>query len=822
MKAHKNTGSTQIFPKLRLYNTLSKSLQEVTPLEDGHVRMYSCGPTVYRYIHIGNLRTFAMADWIRRTLQFTGIRVTHIKNITDVGHMRQERLDRGEDKMVSQARQEGKSPWDIAAFYTEAFMRDEQAFQILPAHVFPRATDHIAEMLSIIQSLLQRGFAYEAQGNVFFNVRSYADYGRLSGNSLEHLGGGMHIVNENDPFKRAPEDFPLWKAAEDGRIMAWDSPWGRGFPGWHIECSAMSRKYLGESFDIHTGGVDNIFPHHEDERAQSEGSSGKHYAQIWTHGQHLLADGLKMAKSSGNAYTLEDIQARGFDPLALRFLYCMAHYRSQINFTFSALRSAQTALRRLRLKIAALHSVTGGVYDHRAALQTRAGSYYSAMLAAIADNLNIPKSLALAQTALRDMTLPNESKLGLLLAFDEIWGLNLKESADILQRTEQTPSDIPADAQKMLARRAKLRRQKAYAEADALRAELYGEGFMLRDDALTTTAIPIDFLRNTISSSKDIPFLPEEPDRYRYSVNLLTYNSRADAQRCLESVARNAKYADGRPISLEFVILDNGSTDDTLDYLRSLEKAGAIYGFPVTVLFADHNMGFAAGRNATFKQSRGAYIVMLDTSMEVNGDIWSIIDAQTQSVRVGLIGPYGLVTTDLKEFQESSGPDVDAVEGYCMVFPKSVLAETGMLDEKFRFYRLMDIDYSFEVKKAGYRVVASSAMADRMVKHEHREWYQLNDEERAAKSKKNFDIFRRKRHHCQSLLVMNFHDGQPAPWGHDHILEDADPRFEHGPTADIKHTHEHKHWPDHSHTHPHTHGKSAQWFHESEESEYPR
>ncbi len=822
MKAPKYSNPAQNLPNLRLYNTLSNALQEVTPLEAGHVRMYSCGPTVYRYIHIGNLRTFAMADWIRRTLQFIGVRVTHIKNITDVGHMRQERLDRGEDKMVSQARQEGKSPWDIAAFYTDAFMKDEQAFQILPAHVFPRATDHIAEMISIIESLLQRGFAYEAQGNVFFNVRSYADYGHLSGNSLDHLGGGMHTENENDPFKHAPEDFPLWKNAEEGRIMAWDSPWGRGFPGWHIECSAMSRKYLGESFDIHTGGVDNIFPHHEDERAQSEGASGNQYVQIWTHGQHLLADGLKMAKSSGNAYTLEDIQARGFDPLALRFLYCMAHYRSQINFTFSALRSAQTALRRLRLKIAALESASAGVYDAKDELPVRAERYYSAMLSAITNNLNIPKSLAIAQTALRDAALPNETKLGLLLAFDEIWGLNLKDSANILLRELQSSLNIPEDVQEMIKLRAALRKQKAYDEADKLRDDIYIEGYLLRDGQISTTAVPIDFLGLAISSSKDIPFMPDDPDRYRYSVNLLTYNSRADVQRCIESVARNARYADGWPLSLEYVILDNGSTDDTLDYLRSLEKAGAIYGHPVTVLFADHNMGFAAGRNATFKQSRGKYIVLLDTSMEVNGDIWSIIDEQTQSVRVGLLGPYGLVTSDLKEFQESIGPDVDAVEGYCMVFPRSLLAETGMLDEKFRFYRLMDIDYSFEVKKAGYRVLASPDMAARMMKHEHREWYQLTEEERTAKSKQNFDIFRRKRHHCQSLLVMNYHDGQSAPWGHDHILEDADPRFEHGSAADTKHTHEHKHWPDHSHTHPHTHSKTARWFHEQEESEYPR
>src|SRR5579872_1077733 len=316
---------------LRLFNTLSRTVERIVPLEAGRIRMYTCGPTVYRFIHVGNLRSFTMADWIRRALCEQDIEVTQVKNITDVGHMRQEVLDLGEDKMIAQARREGKTPWDIAAFYTEAFHRDEEKLNILPAHIFPRATDHIPEMIAMVRRLLENGCAYESGGNVFFSVKDFPDYGRLSGNLLENLGQGQHTASEMDPDKRALEDFPLWKVAEEGRVMAWDSPWGRGFPGWHIECSAMSAKYLGPRFDLHTGGVDNIFPHHEDERAQSEAASGQRFVTYWVHGQHLLADGLKMAKSTGNAYTLADLEARGFEPLALRYLYAQVKYRTRLN-----------------------------------------------------------------------------------------------------------------------------------------------------------------------------------------------------------------------------------------------------------------------------------------------------------------------------------------------------------------------------------------------------------------------------------------------------------------------------------------------------------
>ncbi|GAC1628363.1 MAG: hypothetical protein NVS4B9_20000 [Ktedonobacteraceae bacterium] len=266
---------------MRIYNTLTRQIEEVVPQEPGKIKMYSCGPTVYRYIHIGNLRTFVMADWVRRAFEYRGIEVLHVKNITDVGHMRREVVDEGEDKVEAQARKEGKSSLQIAQFYTDAFHEDEAMLNILPAHVFPRATQHVPEMIEIIQKLEAKGIAYAVNGNVYFDIKRFPDYGKLSGNLLEHMMAGVHEGVDAD--RHNVEDFPLWKVAEPGREMAWDSPWGRGFPGWHIECTAMSMKYLGTHFDLHTGGVDNIFPHHEDEIAQSEGYSGEQFVNYWLH-----------------------------------------------------------------------------------------------------------------------------------------------------------------------------------------------------------------------------------------------------------------------------------------------------------------------------------------------------------------------------------------------------------------------------------------------------------------------------------------------------------------------------------------------------------
>ncbi|HLG64458.1 MAG TPA: cysteine--tRNA ligase [Ktedonosporobacter sp.] len=796
---------------MKLYNTLTRSVEEIVPLKAQKIKMYSCGPTVYRYIHIGNLRTFTMADWIRRAFEYRGFEVLHVKNITDVGHMRLEAVDQGEDKMIAQARKEGKTSAQIAQFYTDAFHEDEAALNILPAQVFPRATQHIPEMISIIEGLLQKGLAYEINGYVYYDIKRFPGYGKLSGNLLENMLAGVREGVDAD--RHNPEDFPLWKPAEPGREMAWDSPWGRGFPGWHIECSAMSMKYLGERFDLHTGGVDNIFPHHEDELAQSEGFTGYQFVNYWVHAQHLLADGQKMAKSTGNAYTRAEIEARGFDPMALRYFYTTALYRSRVNFTFRALQAAQTSLDRLRdLAYELLLQADKGAAFSEEPLEH--DPWREQFLSEIEHDLNIPRAMAVVWKMLRSHELEPARRVRLLLDFDRILGFNLKNylQSDLPEKRRDPQTylaAVPAEVANQVRGREELRRQTRYGQADQIRQEVSAEGYAIRDTARGSLVLPrrAEDEFTVLSRSTDAPDHTKMPDLYEFSVNLLAHNSRDDLERCIQSICCHAEQR-----QIELVIIDNGSTDDTLPYLQQLARKGdlvAAQGQPVglQVLFADHNLGFAAGRNATMRCSRGRYIVLMDTSIEVNGDIWDPLAATLADRTIGLVGPYGLVTEDLREFQEASGLDADAIEGYLMAFRRELLPEVGWIDEKFRFYRLMDIYFSFFFKTSGYRVLQSRLVTERVIKHEHREWYSLSEEERATKSKKNYDIFRDRWHHGESLLVANYN---PANlWrGHDHPYH-LEGTHTHAtsemPPPGVMHTHVHRHWPDHSHEHPHYH-----------------
>lgn len=796
---------------MKIYNTLTKRIEEIIPMHAGKLGMYSCGPTVYRYIHIGNLRTFTMADWLRRVFEYRGFEVLHIKNITDVGHMRQEMLDRGEDKMIAQARKEGKSSAQIAQFYTEAFHQDEDALNILPANVFPRATQHIPEMIAIIEGLLNNGIAYHINGYVYYDVKRFPGYGKLSGNLLESMLAGMHEGANTD--RHNPEDFPLWKPAEPGREMAWESPWGRGFPGWHIECSAMAMKYLGEHFDLHTGGVDNIFPHHEDEIAQSEGCTGQQYVNYWLHAQHLLADGQKMAKSTGNAYTRAEIEARGFDPMSLRYFYTTALYRSRLNFTFRALQAAQTALERLRDHAYDLFTRS----DRAQALSVEpleANRWQAAFLAEVENDLNMPRAMAVVWAMLRSQEDDPTTRVRLLLDFDRILGFDLKgyllSDRPLKKRDPQVYLEaVPAEIARQVREREGLRHASHYEQADLVREDLKLEGFAVRDTAQGTLVLPrrSEEEFTVLSSSTDAPDHTRTPDQFDFSVNLLAHNSREDLERCVQSICRHAAHH-----TIELVIIDNGSTDETLAYLEHLARQGNLTSeqgetIAVQVLFADHNMGFAAGRNATMRASRGRYIVLMDTSIELIGDIWQPLQTTLSDPHIGVAGPYGLVTDDLREFREADGLDVDAIEGYLMAFRRELLPEIGWIDEKFRFYRLMDIHCSFFFKTSGYRVVTTPLVAERVQKHPHREWYSLSEDERATKSKKNYDIFRDRWHHGQSLLVANF-DPQHWWYGHDHPqhLEGTHTHpAEELPPPGVMHSHTHQHWPDHSHEHPHYH-----------------
>ncbi len=339
---------------LSLRDTLSRSVRPVEPIEPGVVRMYTCGPTVYRYAHVGNLRSYLLADLIRRTLLYHGVEVFHVKNITDVGHLRDERFDRGEDRMLVQAGLEHKTPAEIAAAYEAAFHADEALVNILPANVFPRATEHVAEMVDLAERLEDAGHAYaSAEGNLYYSVASFPDYGRLSGNTLDELRAGHR--GEIEPDKRDSADFALWKAAGEGRLLKWPTPrWGEGYPGWHLECSAMAMRYLGDRFDIHTGGIDNVFPHHEDEIAQSAPFVGGVPANHWVHGEFLLMSGKKMAKSAGNFQRVTELRDRGIDPLAFRYLVLTSRYAHKLDYSDESIDGAAAALTSLRGRLRAL------------------------------------------------------------------------------------------------------------------------------------------------------------------------------------------------------------------------------------------------------------------------------------------------------------------------------------------------------------------------------------------------------------------------------------------------------------------------------------
>jgi len=797
---------------MRIFNTLTRQVEEIEPIEANKIKMYSCGPTVYRYIHIGNLRTFTMADWLRRAFEYRGVEVMHVKNITDVGHMRREVVDQGEDKVEAQARKEGKTSLQIAQYYTDAFHEDEEKLNILPAHVFPRATQHIPEMIEIIQRLEAKGIAYAVNGNVYYDIKRFPDYGKLSGNLLEHMMAGVREGIDAD--RHNVEDFPLWKVAEPGREMAWDSPWGRGFPGWHIECSAMAMKYLGEQFDIHTGGVDNIFPHHEDEIAQSEGFSGHSYVNYWVHAQHLLADGQKMAKSTGNAYTRSEIEARGFEPMALRYFYTTALFRSRLNFTFRALQASQTSLERLRNL--AYHLLTQADAQHVFSgepLQREESQWRDAFLAEIENDLNLPRAMAVVWAMLRSQEQPT-TKLRLLLDMDRILGFGLKaylqsEQPRRLSEPEVYLAAVPTPVATQVRERAALREQHKYQVADGMRQRLRSDGYLVRDTEQGPLVAPrrLDEEFNVLTRSTDVPDSTLLPDLYEFSVNILAHNSRDDLDRCIQGIQHHVGEH-----SVEIVVIDNGSTDETLPYLQQLARQEKLKGengqyIGLNVLFADHNMGFAAGRNATMRASRGQFIMLIDTSIELTGDIWVPLMEALTPTDVGLVGPYGLVTHDLREFGEATGPDVDAIEGYLMAFRRMLLQEVGWIDEKFRFYRLMDIYYSFFFKAAGYRAVTVPTVVERVEKHPHREWYSLSPEEQRTKSKKNYDIFRDRWHHGESLLVANY-EPQHRWLGHDHShhLEGTHTHPpEELPPPNEMHSHTHRHWPDHSHEHPHYH-----------------
>ena len=454
-------------PSVRLYNTFTRKKDELRPLEEGVVRIYSCGPTVYRYVHIGNLRTFMLPDLLRRSLEYLGYRTQQVMNITDVGHLTDDTFDRGEDKMLVAARLEDKSPEEIAAYYTTAFMDDVRKLNIRPADTYPRATQYIRQMIELITILVEKQHAYEVGGTVYFDIGSFPAYGRLSRNSTAKLMAGAR--GEPDPRKRHPGDFTLWKAAGQHRLQVWPSPWGPGYPGWHIECSAMSMSLLGDRFDVHTGGADNVFPHHEAEIAQSESATGHRVVGAWMHGGLLMLSGARMAKSAGNFLRVTEIEEQRLDPLAFRYLALQAKYRAPLNFSVDGLTGADRALRNLRERIAEWSQ------DHEGEVDPVREEWDSRFSAAVADDLDLPRAMALVAELVRS-DVARSTKSGLLTDWDRVLGLDLA-------RTD-SERVLPAGAEKLIAEREKARAAKDFVRSDQLREELKALGVEVFDRSI--------------------------------------------------------------------------------------------------------------------------------------------------------------------------------------------------------------------------------------------------------------------------------------------------------------------------------------------------
>jgi cysteinyl-tRNA synthetase len=461
---------------VRLYNTLTRRLEEVVPVDDRKIGMYSCGPTVYRYVHIGNLRTFLLADLLRRALEFEGYEVNQVMNITDVGHMTDEVSDAGRDKMDLAVADEGLSPKEIAQKYTQAFLDDTEAIGIKGVNLYPAATEHIPEMIELTERLIQNGHAYEVDGTVYFDVRSFPEYGKLSGNTLDKLRAGHRQELEVDPNKRHPEDFALWKKAGPSRLMKWDSPWGEGFPGWHIECSAMSMKYLGERFDVHTGGVDLIFPHHEDEISQSEGAVGHEVISTWVHGGFLRLKEQKMAKSSGNIVRIGDLEALGIDPLSFRYLTFETRYRREMDFSEDALRAADTTVKRLRQRMAEWGGPAEGLGSVAKAFDERFRD-------AVGDDLDMPRALVILNELASSQAVPDPEKYLLVSSWDQVLGLDAERDA----RAGWQPSD---EVEALVAERDAARASKDFATADRVRDRLQERGLEVMDTPQGTKVRP--------------------------------------------------------------------------------------------------------------------------------------------------------------------------------------------------------------------------------------------------------------------------------------------------------------------------------------------
>ena len=453
--------------KLKLYNSLTRNKVEFKPIQPEEVGLYTCGPTVYNFAHIGNLRTYIFEDILKRVLQYNGYRVKHVMNITDVGHLTGDR-DMGEDKMEKGALREGRTAWEIAEFYTRAFKSDIQKLNILPPDIWVKATDTIDEQIALIKILEEKEYTYRTGDGIYFDTARFKDYTRLSHQKLESLQEGARV--EKNPEKRNPTDFALWKfSPEDARRqMEWPSPWGTGFPGWHIECSAMSMKFLGDQLDIHCGGTDHIDVHHTNEIAQSEAATGKKFFNCWMHGAFLIiTGGKKMAKSEGNFLTLENAFIKaGIHPLVYRFAAFQTHYRKPMEYSDESVQSARNGLQHLQNQV---RQIAAGGRDPEIPISEE---HQDKFLAAVNDDLNMPRALAAVQKLLKS-NISDGQKYASVLEFDRVLGLDL----DRLEK----PEELPPEVQQLVEARKKARENKQWDDSDRLRDEIQDLGYAVQD-----------------------------------------------------------------------------------------------------------------------------------------------------------------------------------------------------------------------------------------------------------------------------------------------------------------------------------------------------
>ena len=717
---------------LVLFNTLKKTLEPFKPIGK-IIKIYTCGPTVYRDAHIGNMRTYILSDILKKTLIHIGYETLHVKNITDVGHMSQEMLEQGEDKVIAAAIKEGKTPQEIASFYTDKFLNNEQALNISPPDYMPKATEHIEDMLEMIDTLIQKKIAYEVNQNVYFDISKSKNYGILSGNinNLETLNN-----EEIDPNKLNSKDFALWKSAEKDRTLKWPSKYGNGFPGWHIECSAMSQKYLGAQFDIHTGGVDNIFPHHEGEIAQSEGYFSKKHVNYWIHGQHLLSEGIKMSKSKQNEYLISDITSRSIDPLAFRYLCLTTHYRTRLNFTFSSLRSAQKGLNKLR------HLYWLYKNEDSKINKESINKWTKKIDDELLKNLNTAKVISLLWK-LTKTNLNGKEKTYIFDYIDPVLSLDFEK-----YYKKYNLSSIPSIEYK---KRKQLRNDKKFESSDKKREQFHKQNIQFYDkqngNFLVKKIPDFETQINTkfISGSADVKSLLFEENKIKLSICLIADEYFNDFDRCLKSVINHIP----NQISYEILIAFNGINIENQNKTMSDYESNKNLKF----FYIDPVCGAGAVRNILVKQSIGEYLILVDTSIEITDNIFEEIIMDLKVQKIGLTGPFGLKTSDLNHFHEipTNKEYVDAIQLYLIALRRKTFIKTGLFRENFRFYRNLDLDFSFQVKNNNFKLLCNPNIA--IKRHTHSVWENMHEKTRDELSKDNYKRFLKKWKNYKHLLI---------------------------------------------------------------------